>query len=68
MEHMYHSTIIHMLFGENMTNKEITTLLFKLGWGYTFFFVVWAVLGKMFGVKAVAPYGKFVDTSSLTGR
>ena len=50
-----------------MTNKEITTLLFKLGWGYTFLFVVWAVLGKKFGVKAVAPYGKFVDTSNITG-
>ena len=50
-----------------MTNKGITTLLFKMGWGYTFCFVAWAVLGKIFGAKSVAPYGKFVDTSSITG-
>ena len=67
MEHTCHSAVKHMLFGENMTNKEITTLLFKLGWGYTFCFVASAVLGKIFGAKSVAPYGKFVDTSSITG-
>jgi hypothetical protein len=67
MEHTYHSILKHMLFGENITNREITTLLSTLGWGYTFCFVAWAVVGKIFGAKCVAPYGKFVDASSITG-
>jgi len=67
MEYFYHTTVRNMVFGENSTDKEVTSLLFKLGWGYTFCFVLWGIIGKVFGVKAVAPYGKFVDTSFLTG-
>ena len=66
-ETLYHTMVRNMVFGENSTDKEVTSLLFTIGWGYTFCFVLWGIVGKVFGVKAVAPYGKFVDTSYLTG-
>ena len=66
-EHWYHSSFKETCFGSNVTDKEITSLLFKIGWGYTLSFVASAIVGKLFGAASVAPYGKFVDTSKITG-
>ena len=66
-EHWYHSSFKEICFGSNFTDKEITSLLFKIGWGYTLSFVASAIVGKLFGAASVAPYGKFVDTSKITG-
>ena len=67
MDYHYHNMVRNFVFGESFTDKDVISLLFKIGWGYTISFVLWAILGKIFGVKSVAPYGKFVDTSILTG-
>lgn len=67
MDYHYHNMVRKFVFGESFTDKDVISLLFKIGWGYTISFVLWAILGKSFGVKSVAPYGKFVDTSILTG-
>ena len=67
LDNSYHSLVKNIFFGLNVTNKEITSILFKVGCGYTFLFVVSALVGKIIGAKSVAPYGKFVDTSSITG-
>ena len=67
MDHEYHLSIKHFIFGENMTNKDITSLLIKIGWGYTLFFVGTAFVRKIFGAQSCAPYGKFLDSSYLTG-
>ena len=67
-DYNYHDMIKKAIFGKSVTDQDITTLLFKIGWAYTFFFVLNSVLGKFFGAKAVAPYGKFADSYSyLTG-
>ena len=66
-DYHFHNMIRNFIFGESFTDKDVISLLFKIGWGYTICFVLWAILGKVFGVKSVAPYGKFVDTSILTG-
>ena len=63
----FHNMIRNFVFGETYTDKDVVSLLVKIGWGYTICFVLWAILGKVLGVKSVAPYGKFVDTSILTG-
>jgi len=63
-DYNYHDMIKKAIFGISVTDQDITTLLFKIGWAYIFFFVLNSVLGKFFGAKAVAPYGKFADSYS----
>ena len=68
MANGYHSSIKRAIFGNSMTDNDITSFLVKIGWGYTLFFVITALLRKLLGCQSVAPYGKFVDTSYLTGK
>ena len=67
-DYNFHNMIRNFVFDQTYTDKDVVSLLVKIGWGYTISFVLWAVLGKVLGVKSVAPYGKFVDTSILTGK
>ena len=67
-DYNYHNMIKNTIFGENVTDQDVTSILSKIGWVYTFLFVLNSALGKFLGAKAVAPYGKFADSYSyLTG-
>ena len=57
----WHSTIKNTIFGDNVTNSDITSLMVKIGWVYTLFFIAVGYVGKQ-----AAPYGKHAASSTST--
>ena len=56
----WHKTMKYFIFGKNLTNADIASIMLTAGWAYTLFFV-----GVAFVRKQAAPYGKHADKSSI---
>ena len=63
MSYDWHRTIKYFVFGENVTNTYIASLMLKIGWACTLGFVVEVVVRKQ-----AAPYGKLLGPSNHTSK